>query len=128
MIVDDHAAFRQVVKAQLQTIGAQCVECEDGQDALEQYPAFRPDFVLMDIAMKGLDGLSATAQIKARFPDARILMLTEYDDLDLRAAARQAGACGYVLKEDLSHLPDVLQSKPCPPNTPGHSNQSGLCP
>ena len=128
MIVDDHAAFRQVVKAQLQTVGAEWVECKDGQAAVVQYSEFRPDFVLMDIAMKGLDGLNATAQITARFPDARIFMLTEYDDPDLREAAQHAGACGYVLKENLSILPALLQSTPHILNTPGNPNQSRLPP
>lgn len=120
MIVDDHEAFRQVIKAQLQTIGAECVECVDGRDALAQYPGCQPDVVLMDISMKGLDGLSATAQITARFPAARIVMLTEYDDDDLRQAAQEAGALGYLLKDDLSRLPAVLEQALRTPTLPGH--------
>jgi CheY-like chemotaxis protein len=108
MIVDDHAAFRQVVKAQLQTIGVECVECKDGRDALVQYPLVRPDLVLMDIAMKELDGLGATVQLKASYAGARVCMLTEYDDPDLREAAKRAGASAYLLKEDLSQLPALL--------------------
>lgn len=115
MIADDHAAFRQVVKALLSATPAEFVECENGLEAVAQYPRFRPDLVLMDIAMQNLDGLAATAQIKARFPAARIFMLTQYDDPDLRAAARRAGACGYLLKDDLSQLPALLQSRPTPP-------------
>jgi CheY-like chemotaxis protein len=115
MIVDDHAAFRQVVKTLVQTAGAECLECESGLEAVVQFPQFRPELVLMDIAMKGLDGLSATAQITARFLDAWVVMLTEYDDPDLRAAAQQAGARGYLLKEDLSQLQALLQATPAPP-------------
>ena len=110
MIVDDHAAFRRMVRTLLQTAGADPVECADGREALARYPEFRPDLVLMDIAMQGLDGLSATAQIKARCPTARIFILTQYDDPDLRAAALQAGAEGYLLKEDLSQLPALVLS------------------
>jgi DNA-binding NarL/FixJ family response regulator len=115
LIVDDHAAFRQVVKNLVQAAGAECLECENGVQAVAQYPQFRPDLVLMDIAMKGLDGLSATAEIAARFLDARVVMLTEYDDPDLRAAAREAGARGYLLKEDLSQLQALLQAAPVSP-------------
>ena len=115
MVVDDHAAFRRVVVMQLQTVGAEIVECGDGQEAVAQYPQFLPDIVLMDIAMKGLDGLGATAQIKARFPGARIFMLTEYDDADLREAALRAGACGYLLKENLSQLQALLRPPPPAP-------------
>ncbi len=110
MIVEDHAAFRQVLKGHLQALAAEFVECEDGQDAVDQYPQAQPDFVLMDIAMKRLDGLTATRLIKARFAAARILILTQYDDPDLREVARRAGACAYVLKDDLSQLQAILQS------------------
>ncbi len=108
MLVDDHAAFRQLVKTLLQPLPAEFVECQDGHEAVEAYPRFRPDVVLMDIAMKGMNGLRATAQIMARFPEARVYMLTEFDHPDLRAAARQAGACGYLLKDDLSQLQALL--------------------
>jgi two-component system response regulator DegU len=110
MIADDHAAFRQVAKTMLKPLGAEVLECQDGQEAVEQFAHARPDFVLMDVAMQPLDGLRATAQIKARFPEARIIILTQYDDADLRAAANQAGACAYLLKEDLSALPRIVQS------------------
>jgi CheY-like chemotaxis protein len=110
MVVDDHAAFRQVVKSLLQPAGAEFAECEDGEQAVAMYVNFRPDVVLMDIAMKGVDGLSATAQIKARFPTARILMLTQYDDPDIREAASLAGACEYLPKHNLSQLPQILQA------------------
>jgi CheY-like chemotaxis protein len=112
LLVDDHPGFRQVVKMHLQTAGAELIECENGDEAVARYSELQPEFVLMDIAMPGLDGLSAAARIKARFPEAQIIMLTQYDDPDLREAARKAGACDYVLKEDLSQLQARLQSTP----------------
>jgi DNA-binding NarL/FixJ family response regulator len=59
----------------------------------------------MDIAMPRMDGLAATRELKARFPAARIVILTQYDEALLRAAAQAAGACGYLLKENLSEVP-----------------------
>lgn len=112
LIVDDHAAFRQVVKSLAEAAGAECLECENGHQAVAQYPLFRPELVLMDIAMPGLDGLNATAEIRVRFPDAHIVILSEYNDPDLRVAAQQAGASGYFLKEDLSQLQALLQAAP----------------
>ncbi len=112
MIVDDHAGFRAMVKTALAALPAEYAECADGQEAVAQYGRFRPDIVLMDIAMKGVDGLKATAQIKASFPDARIFMLTQYDDPDLREAAQRAGACEYVLKENLPQLQELLEPRP----------------
>ncbi len=110
MVVDDHPGFRQVVKALLQAKGADIVECEDGLEAVRAYARARPDLVLMDISMKGLDGLNATIQIKTACPTARVFMLTQYDDPDLRSAAEEAGADGYLLKDDLSQLHALLQS------------------
>jgi two-component system response regulator DegU len=111
MVVDDHAAFRGVISAMLDTAAWECVECQDGNEAVEQYAQSQPDLVLMDISMEQLDGIRATAQIKARFPDARIMMLTQYDDPNLRAAADQAGACGYILKENLLGLSTAIQAQ-----------------
>jgi DNA-binding NarL/FixJ family response regulator len=108
MIVDDHTAFRGVIRTILQNAGWQCIECQDGLEALERYASSMPDLVIMDICMEGLDGLQATAQIKASFPGARIMILTQHDDSHLRLAAEQAGACGYILKEDLLALPGAI--------------------
>ncbi len=111
MIVDDHAAFRQVVRTMLAPLATDFLECRDGREALEQYRATKPDCVLMDIEMQPMDGLTATAQIRSRFPNARIIMVTEYDEADLREAASQAGACDYVLKEEMPRLYTLIESQ-----------------
>jgi DNA-binding NarL/FixJ family response regulator len=116
MVVDDHPGFRQVMISLLQTTGAEILECEDGVRAIREYSNFQPDVVLMDIAMKGMDGLTATRQITTRFPSARVFILTQFDDPDLRQAAKQAGATGYLRKDDLSPLQRLFE---CP--RPGSS-------
>lgn len=68
----------------------------------------RPDLVLMDIMMPDMDGLEASRRIRAEFPDARIVIVTYYDDQGLRDAALAAGVSGYVLKENLLSLPDII--------------------
>lgn len=113
LIVDDHAGFRRSLRAFLPGPDAQVSECSNGREALERYAAEQPDWVLMDIEMAGLDGLSATRLLKQRFPAARVIIVTNYNDPDLRAVAREAGACAFVLKEDLSHLQQLItDSKP----------------
>jgi NarL family two-component system response regulator LiaR len=62
----------------------------------------------MDIVMKEIDGLEATSLIKTSWPEARIVIVTSYDDSDLKKAARSAGAYEYVLKENLLELRRVL--------------------
>ena len=54
--------------------------------------------------MKQMNGLEATKQIIGKYPEAKILLVTQYNDRELREAASEAGACGFVLKEDLAEL------------------------
>jgi DNA-binding NarL/FixJ family response regulator len=63
----------------------------------------------MDNEMPNVDGLTATRRIVGEHPDARIVMVTHYDDRELREAAREAGACGYVVKDDLLALRSYLE-------------------
>jgi CheY-like chemotaxis protein len=110
LIVEDNAKMRRMLKTLVADLASPVHECEDGAEALAVYAAQRPDWVLMDIAMKDLDGISATRRIKAAYPDAKIIIVTGYDEAELRWAAREAGACGYVLKENLIELRQRLQS------------------
>jgi DNA-binding NarL/FixJ family response regulator len=73
------------------------------------YTAHPPDCVLMDISMVPIDGITATRQIVQSFPTARIVIVTQYDDARLRAAAQGAGARGYVLKENLFEVRRFLE-------------------
>ena len=83
-------------------------ECADGSEAVLTYQSFCPDWVLMDIKMPRVDGLKAAAAISAASPEARIVMVTNYEGEDLREAARLAGACGFVIKEDLLAIRRIL--------------------
>jgi len=108
LIVEDNAKMRRMLKSLVADLASPIHECVDGADALAAYAAQRPDWVLMDIAMKDLDGISATRKIKAAYPDAKIIIVTGYDEAELRQAAREAGACGYVLKENLLALRELI--------------------
>ena len=109
LIVDDHAAFRQTLRAFLPD--STVLECVDAREVLALYAAERPDWVLMDIQMPGLDGLTATRRLKERFPEARIIMVTNHDGEEFRATAREAGADGFVHKENLEELSAMVQTK-----------------
>jgi CheY-like chemotaxis protein len=101
LIVDDNAEVRGLIKRALARLGCEFAECGDGTEAVAAYAAQRPDFVLMDIEMPVLDGITATQQIIAADPSARVIILTNHDEPSLREAARFAGACRYALKENL---------------------------
>lgn len=111
LIVDDSVQMRRLIRAVVCVPSDQCYECADGGAALTLYTQYRPDWVLMDIEMATGDGITAARQIRAAFPDARILILTSYDDPDLREAARAAGACGYILKENLLEVRRRVQAR-----------------
>jgi DNA-binding NarL/FixJ family response regulator len=79
----------------IETVG----EAEDGLKALQLVEQLRPDLVLMDLSISETSGLSATKEIKNRFPETKILVLTTHDSEDYIRAAFQAGADGYCLKD-----------------------------
>jgi two-component system response regulator DegU len=97
LIVDDSSQMRGMMRQFLPFNAGEICECEDGIDALEYYERFLPDWVLMDWEMKQMNGLEATRQIIDKFPEAKILLVTQYNDRELRAAAAEAGVCGFVL-------------------------------
>jgi CheY-like chemotaxis protein len=111
LIVEDSQQMRQEIKLFVSDLAEEIGECCDGAEALAAYAAHRPDWVLMDIMMEKMDGLTATRQIKTTYPEARIMILTGYDDADLRAAAEGVGACEYVTKENLLELRRILGSR-----------------
>ena len=110
LIVDDNDHMRLLLRNIVTDLADEISECSDGAEALSFYKEHQPDWVLMDIRMKDVDGLTATRQIKAAFADAKIIIVTNYDDQYLRQAAQQAGASEFVLKENLLEVRRILQS------------------
>lgn len=112
MIVDDNEQMRRIIKSIVSDLVEELYECEDGKEAVALYAERRPDWVVMDLRMKEMDGLEATRRITSRFPQARIVIVTDYDDSDLREAAREAGACCYINKRRLFDLRALLSPPP----------------
>jgi DNA-binding NarL/FixJ family response regulator len=101
MLVDDHALVRMGMVALLETDpGFRVVaEADDGVAALELFARHRPDVTLLDIRMPRLGGVDALQQLVARWPEARVIMLTTSDLDDDIERAIAAGASGYLLKK-----------------------------
>jgi len=113
LIVDDNAEMRRLLRSFVTRLAEAVYECEDGAEAVAAYAAEHltaADWVLMDIEMPRVDGIEATRQLKSHWPDARVCIVTGYDEAELRQAAQEAGACSYVLKENLPELRQRLQS------------------
>jgi two-component system NarL family response regulator len=99
LLVDDHALVLEGLKHFLASQGIEVVgTARNSIEALMQYEMLQPDVVLMDIQMVGCDGIQATRMIKKDYPDAKIIMLTAFEDEENLLAAFQAGAEGYLLK------------------------------
>ena len=107
-IVDDNASVRRIIRDAVNEIAEEVVECADGEEVLPLCEGHHPDVVLMDIRMPKVDGLSATTHLKSRFPQAKVFMVTDIDDEGVRSRALKLGACGYVLKHDLTELDEVI--------------------
>lgn len=100
LIVDDHPVFREGLAHALSAEPDLEVvyQANDGEAAIKNWPAFRPDVTLMDLSMHGVDGIETTRRILAEAPDARILILTSSVERQDVSDALAAGAMGYVTK------------------------------
>jgi len=110
LIVEDNLSVRRILRSVVEPLANEIDECGDGGDALFLYASGCPDFVLMDIDLGEMDGITATRKIRAADPNAKIIIVTNYDETDLREEARRAGAYGYVLKENLLDVLTLLQT------------------
>ncbi len=104
LLADDHAVFREGIRLLLETQGGFEVvaEAATGDEAVELVRSLRPDVVLMDIGMPGMNGLDATRLIRADDAKSRVLILTMHGTEEYFFSALDAGASGYVLKEAAS--------------------------
>lgn len=105
LLVDDQAlirvGFRMVLDAEADMVVVG--EAADGHDAIAQAAGLRPDLVLMDIRMPGLDGIAATEAIVHQHPQTRVLVLTTFDLDEYAFGAIRAGASGFLLKDAQRH-------------------------
>jgi len=111
LIAEDNRRMREYIKRFLSSRVPDhhtIYEAASGSEAIDLYERIRPDWVLMDIMMEPVDGLSAARIIMAAHPDARIIILTNYDDAAYRRAAEESQVRAFVLKEHLSEIPAIL--------------------
>lgn len=125
LIVEDHEAVRRSLREWLQGAfpAARILEAASGEAAVAEAEATRPDVVLMDIGLPGMNGIEAAARLRARHPGIRVVMLTILEEAGYRARAREAGAVAYVPKrlmetDLLPVLTGLLSSPPAPAPPP----------
>lgn len=111
IIVDDDPYARRVIKAALQANGVTVIaEAKNGREAVELGLHYRPDVLLMDVIMPGLDGILATRRILTEHPDQLVVALTSAGEEEFGPLALQAGAVGYLSKDvDIGTLTRTLR-------------------
>ncbi len=115
LVAEDNARMRgSIIRFLFDTIpGTHTVhEAADGGEAVEIYERYHPDWVLMDIDMKPVDGLTASRSILGSHPDARIIIVSNYDDAVFRSAAERMGTMAFVSKSHLSDVTLFLKQRP----------------
>jgi two-component system invasion response regulator UvrY len=103
-VVDDHDSVRAILATILSEYGLDVISvCANGREAVDAARELKPDAVVMDVRMPVLDGIAATREIKDVSPATRVILLTAYEEEDLRTAALAAGADEFVLKGVSGH-------------------------
>ncbi len=113
LCVEDHRIVREGIRLLLEreTDLAVVAVAENGEQALAEHRAHRPDVTLMDLQLPGMSGLEAIRAIRKDYPDARIVVLTMYQGDEAIFSALEAGATTYLLKDSLAdELIDVVRS------------------
>jgi DNA-binding NarL/FixJ family response regulator len=112
LAVDDHPLLRKGIRALINAESDMnlIAEASNGQEGIAEFKKHRPDITLMDLQMPGMSGIDCIIAIRSDFPNARIIVLTTYPGDAQVLRALKAGACGYLLKGQVSRdLPEVIR-------------------
>ncbi|MBI5215114.1 MAG: response regulator transcription factor [Ignavibacteriae bacterium] len=107
MIVEDSRVMRMMIRNVLGNEN-EYFEFEDGDEAVSAYASVHPDYVLMDISMRRMDGITATQRIKDMDNNSQVVIVTDFDNKQFRENAATAGAVAYITKENLFDIQNVL--------------------
>jgi len=108
MIVDDNELMRKEIAKSVALQTDTVLECCDGESAVLIYSDFKPDWILMDIRMKGMNGITAAKRIKEIIPDINIAFVTGYDNYSYRQEAKSLSIEHYFIKTNLLDIRKVL--------------------
>ena len=112
IVIDDDHLVALSLKTILEASGNIDIAAtgKDGSEALELYRAYRPDVLVMDIRMKNVTGLEAAGEVMDEFADAKILLLTTFNDDEYIVKALKLGAKGYILKQDFEGIESAIMA------------------
>jgi DNA-binding NarL/FixJ family response regulator len=110
LLVEENRALRYILRQLVSSPGTWIQECVSSAEAIAAYAADRPDLVIIDISIKDVDGLTVCIEIRALDPQAKVILVSEFDDAAVRERAQSVGACGYVLKDNLLDVKYLLKA------------------
>lgn len=108
MIVDDSSAMRQMIRSVVADPNDVVYECADGIEVVGEFSRTHPDVVLMDLQMPKVNGIETTRQLKREFPEATVIIVSNFNDQEFRDEAKEAGAISYFTKENLIQLKNFI--------------------
>lgn len=111
LIVDDNSEMRRAIRNHCAEVTDEFAEAADGSEAIKACLTFKPDWIVMDNKMEPMNGLAATREIRRRWQAVRVVVVTFFDDEEIRLAAREAGACAFLTKDRLTQLPGLISGK-----------------
>jgi len=111
MIVDDNSGTRDMMRQFLDLPGMMFCECASGHEAVERVREFKPHWVTMDVNMPGLNGFKATKALREQLPSARVMMVSAINDPHYPQLSREAGAIGFICKENILALRLIIMSE-----------------
>ena len=110
LLVDDNNRIRNVMKNIYSPHFEEVIECSDGAEAVLAFNDSHPDWVVMDIKMNEMDGIEATEKIISANPEAKVIIVSQYNDETTINAVKKAGAVEFVSKENLYKVIDVINN------------------
>ncbi len=112
LVVDDSSFMRKHLKGLLKEAGHEVVAtARDGKEGFDLYRELRPDLVIMDVTMRGVDGIQCARMIKEEYPEARILFMSLVKDPNVISEAKNLGSLGFIEKKDHRRLFDIMDKE-----------------
>lgn len=111
LIVDDNTEMREYLRDLIVRDGDVCIELDDGKDVNMVYKNTFPDWVILDLQMKQVNGFRAAEKLKKNFPHSRFVIVSNYTDIPYRQKALQLGAVAFISKENLFDLYTLIYGK-----------------
>jgi CheY-like chemotaxis protein len=108
LLVDDNDKLRKMMRSMYSAHFDEIIECDDGDKAVSEFNNEFPDWVVMDIKMNEMDGIEATGKIISNNPEAKIIIVSQYNDETTIDAAKNVGAVEFVSKDNLSKVIEII--------------------